>query len=203
MKINEFFKSIQGEGSYAGEPVLFIRTSGCTRNCEWCDTKYHIEGEKMDTDILVDIINKNLSNAGIVCFTGGEPLMQREGIKEIISLISDKEHHLETNGDLLENEDVQELFDYIACSPKDAKTARKVLERFGDASNLDIKIVTDLETVGVDMLNYASILMPLTKQDKEESKKISQKVWDYCIEHDITFGQRLHTYIFDVNQRKV
>jgi len=33
MKINEIFKSIQGESIYMGIPTLFIRTAGCNLRC--------------------------------------------------------------------------------------------------------------------------------------------------------------------------
>ena len=56
MKINNIFKSIQGEGRYAGFPVVFIRTSGCTRKCPWCDTQYHEGGKEYSTGKIIDSI---------------------------------------------------------------------------------------------------------------------------------------------------
>ena len=48
MKVNEIFRSIQGESSYAGLPCVFIRLSGCNLRCKYCDTKYaYTEGRKM------------------------------------------------------------------------------------------------------------------------------------------------------------
>ncbi|MDI6795221.1 MAG: 7-carboxy-7-deazaguanine synthase, partial [bacterium] len=43
MKINEIFKSIQGETSYAGLPCAFIRVTGCNLRCSYCDTTYAYE----------------------------------------------------------------------------------------------------------------------------------------------------------------
>ncbi|MDO7083443.1 7-carboxy-7-deazaguanine synthase QueE [Pseudocolwellia sp. AS88] len=39
-KINEFFETIQGEGSFTGQPSIFIRLQGCPVACSWCDTKH-------------------------------------------------------------------------------------------------------------------------------------------------------------------
>lgn len=56
--ICEIFSSIQGEGSFAGIPMLFIRVSGCTRACPWCDSKYHIKGVKMSIEQIKKRIKK-------------------------------------------------------------------------------------------------------------------------------------------------
>ena len=44
MLISELFHSIQGEGSLAGVPSVFVRTSGCNLRCVWCDTAYAFSG---------------------------------------------------------------------------------------------------------------------------------------------------------------
>ncbi|MDP8906059.1 MAG: 7-carboxy-7-deazaguanine synthase QueE, partial [Thermoproteota archaeon] len=40
LKVSEVFDSIQGEGSYAGTPCIFLRLATCNLKCAWCDTKY-------------------------------------------------------------------------------------------------------------------------------------------------------------------
>jgi 7-carboxy-7-deazaguanine synthase len=39
-KINEIFQTIQGEGSFTGQPSIFIRLQACPVGCAWCDTKH-------------------------------------------------------------------------------------------------------------------------------------------------------------------
>ena len=46
MFITEIFKSIQGEGSRAGLPCIFVRLTGCNLRCTWCDTTYAFHGGK-------------------------------------------------------------------------------------------------------------------------------------------------------------
>jgi 7-carboxy-7-deazaguanine synthase len=44
MFITEIFRSIQGEGTRAGLPCIFVRLTGCNLRCTWCDTAYAFHG---------------------------------------------------------------------------------------------------------------------------------------------------------------
>jgi 7-carboxy-7-deazaguanine synthase len=44
MQVTEIFKSIQGEGTRAGLPCIFVRLTGCNLRCTWCDTAYAFHG---------------------------------------------------------------------------------------------------------------------------------------------------------------
>jgi 7-carboxy-7-deazaguanine synthase len=75
LKINEIFKSIQGESSYAGLPCAFVRLTGCDLRCHYCDTQYAFyEGKDMSVDqVIAEVDNYGLR---LVEITGGEPLLQ-------------------------------------------------------------------------------------------------------------------------------
>jgi 7-carboxy-7-deazaguanine synthase len=80
-KVNEIFFSIQGEGSRAGRPCLFIRLTGCPLRCGYCDTTYaYHEGGLMDLETILARTRERLGppmagpNAPFVELTGGEPL---------------------------------------------------------------------------------------------------------------------------------
>ncbi|MDR3671009.1 MAG: radical SAM protein [Holophaga sp.] len=80
-KVNEIFYSIQGEGSRAGRPCLFIRLTGCPLRCRYCDTTYaYHEGGLMDLEAILAQARERLGppmagpNAPFVELTGGEPL---------------------------------------------------------------------------------------------------------------------------------
>ncbi|HEX5423109.1 MAG TPA: radical SAM protein [Candidatus Acidoferrales bacterium] len=83
MVITEIFKSIQGEGTRAGLPCIFVRLTGCNLRCTWCDTAYAFHGgDKMTVDEVIARVHE-LAGAGanrlpLVEITGGEPLLQRE-----------------------------------------------------------------------------------------------------------------------------
>ena len=87
MKINEIFKSIQGETSYVGLPCTFIRITGCNLRCGYCDTTYaYEEGAEMSINSILESIGGFKSK--LVCVTGGEPLSNKDTpslIKELLS----------------------------------------------------------------------------------------------------------------------
>lgn len=195
MEINTIFKSIQGEGKYVGQPALFIRLSGCTRSCSFCDTKYHTESKTMSVQEVVDKINEN--NLDYVVWTGGEPMLQEKEICEVINETLHVTHHLETNGDILPES--PEYFTYIAFSPKKQWVAKNVCAfcaQLGlDTTDWDIKIVTDLK-INKELFKYATMLMPLTTFDEEKDKKIQQDVWNYCVNADLNYSPRLHVDVW-------
>lgn len=75
MIVNEIFRSIQGESTYAGLPCTFIRLTGCNLRCSWCDTTfaYHTGREMREEQVLGIIKEYPLD---LIEITGGEPLFQ-------------------------------------------------------------------------------------------------------------------------------
>jgi 7-carboxy-7-deazaguanine synthase len=95
MTITEIFRSIQGEGTRAGLPCIFVRLTGCNLRCTWCDTAYAFHGgTKMSVEEILARVEE-LSTApaqgqpgdsgisrklSLIELTGGEPLLQPEVI---------------------------------------------------------------------------------------------------------------------------
>lgn len=86
MVITEIFRSIQGEGTRAGLPCIFVRLTGCNLRCTWCDTAYAFYGGKQTTvDEACEKVRElalpstaNGNKIRLVELTGGEPLLQPE-----------------------------------------------------------------------------------------------------------------------------
>jgi len=81
--ITEIFKSIQGEGTRAGLPCIFVRLTGCNLRCVWCDTAYAFHGgTKYSVDSILDrvasLAGETERKTSLVEVTGGEPLLQPE-----------------------------------------------------------------------------------------------------------------------------
>ena len=83
MVITEIFKSIQGEGTRAGLPCVFVRLTGCNLRCTWCDTAYAFHGgAKVSLEEVIEKV-RELAGGGerrvsLVEITGCEPLLQPE-----------------------------------------------------------------------------------------------------------------------------
>ena len=100
LHVNEIFKSIQGESTYAGIPCVFVRLTGCNLRCSYCDTTYaYEEGSVMLLSEVMSTINR--CGCRNVCITGGEPLLQKNIIK-LINLLKKNlfNVYIESNGSL-------------------------------------------------------------------------------------------------------
>jgi len=98
LTINEIYRSVQGESTYAGRPCVFIRLTACDLRCSWCDTAYAFhEGRKRSLeDVLAEV---ERLGGPLVELTGGEPLLQEE-VYPLMQALLDRGHSvlLETGG---------------------------------------------------------------------------------------------------------
>ena len=79
MRVTEIFHSIQGESSYAGQPCVFVRSTGCNLRCVWCDTEYAFYGGRdMGVDEILSEVGRIGGDCLLVELTGGEPLLQHD-----------------------------------------------------------------------------------------------------------------------------
>ena len=144
LPINEIFYSFQGEGSYSGTPMTFVRVAGCNLSCSFCDqpdsvpiAPMKLAYEKISLDEIYDLVSNYLTKE--ICFTGGEPTLFAKEIISFFSKLPASWHlHLETNGTMF----TEELFHYchhISVSLHDPKVTDSRVIMFAD----DIKVVMD------------------------------------------------------------
>ena len=87
LKVNEIYKSIQGESGFVGYPCTFVRLTGCHLRCVWCDTAYAFyEGREMSVEKVVEEIKT--FGIPLVELTGGEPLLQEDAFELIRRLLN-------------------------------------------------------------------------------------------------------------------
>lgn len=96
--INEIYKSVQGESTWAGLPCTFVRLTYCDLRCTYCDTAYAFyEGRKMSLDEILGTVADLKCN--LVEITGGEPLLQ-PGVFALMTRLCDLKYTvlIETSG---------------------------------------------------------------------------------------------------------
>lgn len=100
MQVTEVFYSIQGEGRRMGVPTTFVRSTGCHLRCTWCDAAYAFHGgtKKSVEDLMAEV---RAHPTREVCFTGGEPLLQKDAWEFLERLLRDGYNVvLETSGNI-------------------------------------------------------------------------------------------------------
>lgn len=120
--IKEIFESIQGEGPYVGEKQLFVRTTRCNLNCKYCDTDFL--SDKSSKEYSFDEFFEKLkqSNAQVISFTGGEPLLEADFLSEFLRKYKNrlnKKIYLETNG--TNANELKKVIDYVDIVSMDIK----------------------------------------------------------------------------------
>ncbi|AGB36768.1 7-carboxy-7-deazaguanine synthase QueE [Natronococcus occultus] len=116
LPINELFYSLQGEGTLAGVPSVFVRTSGCNLRCWFCDS-YHTSWEPTHARMGLEEIVAEIEShpADHVVLTGGEPLLHEESVA-LLETLDERGYHttVETNGTIHREAPI----DLASISPK-------------------------------------------------------------------------------------
>ncbi len=167
-RIAEVFDSVQGEGLYVGERQLFVRFFGCNLRCKFCDTK--LDGfMEYEPQELFQELKLYEGDYHSVSFTGGEPLLQKDFLKEVLKLTQKEgfRNYLETNGTL--PYELEELIDYLDIVAMDIKlpsstgefpywrTHRKFLET-ASLKEVFVKIVICKSTHIEDIINALDLI---------------------------------------------
>src|SRR6476469_9634383 len=102
MRISEIYVSTQGEGPNVGKRTCFVRFGGCNLRCAgWpCDTPFavdpklyrHTWTQVSPDNLAADIIEECNNDPNItICFTGGEPLIQKtDDLERLISVLQEQ-----------------------------------------------------------------------------------------------------------------
>ncbi len=124
LRVLEIFDSLQGEGFWTGTPMTFVRLVGCNAPelqlacTRWCDTRESWDPGAGEELSFGEIVCR--SRLARLCLTGGEPLLQAEGVVELLAEAHRREIrvHVETNGTLAPPAEAGVDFDWVTVSPK-------------------------------------------------------------------------------------
>jgi len=168
MNVFSIFDSIDGEVNSCGQGHLttFIRLAGCNLACVYCDTKYAQSSENSITMTPQAVFYEILSRRPFkVTITGGEPLMQREELSELIELLRTERIFatIETNG-------AYPIPKWPGCS----WVADWKLKGSGVSRKMKIENFTELSYT--DFVKFVIS----TKADYEQAKAIRKQLREAC-----------------------
>jgi 7-carboxy-7-deazaguanine synthase (Cx14CxxC type) len=190
--VKEMFLTLQGEGGQAGRAAVFCRFAGCNlwsgreqdragAVCTFCDTDFvGTDGEgggKFETaEALAQAVADKWTGGErdrLVVLTGGEPLLQVDGL-----LINALHHQgfeiaVETNGTIAAPDGI----DWVCVSPKaDAALAQ--------LSGQELKLVypqPGVDPTRFEAMDFARLyLQPMDGPDREANTRAAVA---YCLEH--------------------
>jgi 7-carboxy-7-deazaguanine synthase len=193
LSVSEVFYSIQGEGITTGYPSVFIRLGGCNLMCGGMGTQFDGElhdatwrcdtievwmkalSKKVD-EVINDEQHKAFSNGAHAIITGGEPMMQQNGVELLIKYLRDLYPNLyveiETNGTITPSMELQKLVNQWNCSPKLSNSGNHISQYFNSST------ITEL-----NKLNTQFKFVVTTNEDWDEIKNLylphidKNKVW--------------------------
>jgi organic radical activating enzyme len=143
---DQVFATLQGEGITAGQPAVFLRLQFCNLACSWCDTGYTWNKKREEfwqepVDWTPEETAVNIQSAWDQIFaeqkpdarkrlviTGGEPMLQRKSIVDLLKIIPTWQTEIETNGTVAPLPEMADC--QINCSPKLGNSDNSASRRF-------------------------------------------------------------------------
>ncbi|SFS78176.1 7-carboxy-7-deazaguanine synthase QueE [Marininema halotolerans] len=221
----EVFETVEGEGSGAGFPTIFVRVFHCNLRCTWCDTPYSYAPAKPEYEATVKEIAAFAHRFASrrICFTGGEPLMHREKSAALLKALALPQKiddvHIETNGaiDLIPFHDLRQqepwgekvrfVMDYKL--PASGEADKMIHRNFNCLKERDeVKFVIGNQT---DFLKAVDVIKSYHKQGQvlfsPVFEKLSpRKLVEWVLAHSLSnvrVSLQLHKFIWDPAERGV
>lgn len=214
LEVVDIFHTIQGEGPFAGQPAIFVRTAACNLQCYGCDTDYTSNRRVLSPHaLLAEVLKVRQAHrkTSLLVMTGGEPFRQRCGsfVQVMVEDFNGCECHIqfETNGSLYD-ESMEFYWSWVTvvCSPKTSKLHPKMLERIDclkyiiQAGRIDSSDGLPLESLesGVrparpwDGFTGTIYVQPYDEQDEARNRLNTAAAVDSCMKHGYTLCLQQH-----------
>ncbi|MCH2694214.1 MAG: radical SAM protein [Acidobacteriia bacterium] len=211
MKVNEIYRSVQGESSYSGLPCIFVRLTYCHLRCTYCDTEYAFyDGQDYTVNEVLEKIDH--FDCSLVEITGGEPLLQKESYSLMDRLVErNYTVLLETSGSLdiqKVNSKVIKILD-LKC-PSSGECHRNLYSNLNELNRQDeVKFVVgdrnDYQWArkllyDYDLTDRCSVLLSTVF-----GKLSTQQLVKWILEDNlkVRFQLQMHKYIWDPCKKSV
>jgi 7-carboxy-7-deazaguanine synthase len=215
----EIYETLEGEGTRAGYPTVFVRIFGCNLRCSWCDTTYSYAPAQAESVMSIDDIVQTATSfaARYLCLTGGEPLMYGDKSLQLIQeLLASKKFddiHIETNGAI----DLQPFIEQVpeARFIMDYKLIDSAEHQAMIPANIGLLRAQDeLKFVIASVADFLQAKQVLS-QFPTQATVLFSPVWEtmtpselaaLILEHklvDVRMSLQLHKMIWNANQRGV
>jgi 7-carboxy-7-deazaguanine synthase len=217
----EIFETVEGEGTRAGFPTVFVRLYGCNLRCSWCDTKYSYPPEQAGDVMTISEIIKEVKkySSRNICLTGGEPLLYGEHslalIQALLEIESLQDIHIETNGaielgyymDRIDSSKVRYIMDFKL--PGSGEMERMLYSNFAL-----LRAEDELKFVIANEADFATAVQVL-EQNPTAALPLFSPVWEsmppvklveLMLEHKLShvkLNMQLHKIIWDPAKRGV
>ncbi len=204
LRVTEIFKSLQGESTRAGFPCAFIRLTGCSLRCVWCDTAYAFSGGK---EMSVSEAAKKTLDLGtdLIEITGGEPLEQDAVYPLIERLLEhDRTVMIETGGHVR-----VDRLDPRVIKILDVKAPGSGMQAANLPENLDLLGPRDeIKFVLADRFDFDWALELVASQDLDRRHSVTfSPVWEKLAATDlgewirdsgrkVRLGVQLHKFLW-------
>lgn len=198
--IADLFTSVCGEGPTSGLKAFFVRFGKCTRKCVWCDAGFNkpIDDIKyVSFDLLARQLQKMHDEKGLhICFTGGEPSLFDDIIRELVTGLGLDDFSIETNGDnfsrvfwhMLDN-----VNGYFIISPK--------LNSSGKKSEIDFELFMFKNVYAKFVAANNDDIVDLHSILQQHSDKFFNDVYIQPVDNNIKLVEQIMSLDFGANIR--
>jgi len=189
VRLFEIFTSVEGEGILYGTKTLFVRLAGCPFTCFYCDTIEALpmnSGTEYSLEDACKIINSKLQDKTYkVNFTGGDPLIQHEAVREMAKHVKSKNIPTYLESSCFDSAKFSEVVPFIDFVKIEFKTK--------DSEFVDLKHYSTLMENAFECLKTSVLLKKITyikivvssKTDLPSFKELIKRIFNTISKTDI------------------
>ena len=180
---------MEGEGILYGTKTLFVRLAGCPFTCFYCDTIEALpmnSGTEYSLEDACKIINSKLQDKTYkVNFTGGDPLIQHEAVREMAKHVKSKNIPTYLESSCFDSAKFSEVVPFIDFVKIEFKTK--------DSEFVDLKHYSTLMENAFECLKTSVLLKKITyikivvssKTDLPSFKELTKRIFNTISKTDI------------------